>query len=201
MGVMVTLSSQWARGPALWRESRTHAPMEQGGGYSPKFPPSQHPACTLLVSSLPRPRLLGITASPSFAAESNKSIIWLLERFPEFRDFLPKSCYLLESSPMVSFLLSFLAIEFSIKLIEFTCLSSMITNKTLILRAREILDRCACLRETLPSSDLTADHVKGLKHHAFCKVLYGNTATHFKLNFPVDGPMVSVVRAENATQL
>lgn len=80
---------------------------------------------------------------------------------------------------MVSCLLSFLAIEFSIKLIEFICLSSAITNKTLILRAGEILDQRACLRETLPSSDLKADNVKGLKCHEFCAVLYGNRATHF----------------------
>lgn len=154
--------------------------MERGqdtcsdGGYSLKFSPSQNPACTLLVSALPKPGLLGITASPSFAAESNKSVIWFLEQFPEFRDLLPESCYLLESSPMVSSLLSFLAIEFSIKLIEFICLSSMITNKMLILRASKILHQCACLRETLPSSDMKADNVKGLKHYEFCKVLQSN---------------------------
>lgn len=147
MGVMVTLRSHQAHGPTPLREGRTRALMEQDGGYSRKFSPSQNPACTLLVGALPKTRLLGITASPSFAAEINKSIIWLLAWFPEFRDFLPESCYLLESSPMVSFPLSFLAIEFSIKLIEFICLSSMRTKETLILRASEIPDRCACLRE------------------------------------------------------
>lgn len=69
------LPSQWARGPSLWREGRTRAPMEQGGGYSRKFTPSQNRACTLLVIALPKAMLLGITESPSFAAESNKSII------------------------------------------------------------------------------------------------------------------------------
>lgn len=143
---MVTFPSHRAHGPTPWREGRTRALVKQGGGDSRKFLPSQNPACTLLVGALSRRRLLGITASPSFAAESNKSTIWLLEWFPEFRDFLPESCYLLESSPMVSFLVSFLAIEFSIKLIEFICLSSMISNKMPILRASEILDLCACLR-------------------------------------------------------
>lgn len=78
-------------GPALWREGRTCALMKESGGYSHKFPPSQNPACTLLVVALPKPRLLGITASPSFAAESNNSIFWLLERFSEFRDFFTRA--------------------------------------------------------------------------------------------------------------
>lgn len=77
--------------PSPRREDRRHALMEQGGGYSRKFPPSQNPACTLLVGALPKSSLLGITASPSFAAESNKSIFWLLERFPEFRVFIYQS--------------------------------------------------------------------------------------------------------------
>lgn len=126
MGVIVTLPSHQAHGPTPWREGRTRALTEQGDGYSRKFPPSQNSACTLLVGALPKTRPLGITASPSFAAESIKSIICLLEWFQEFRDFLPKSCYLLESSPVVSFLL---ATEFSIKSIEFICLSSTLTNK------------------------------------------------------------------------
>lgn len=117
--VMIVLLSQWAHG----ERGRQRARMGQGCGYSQMFPPSQHPVCTLLGGALPKTRLLGITASPSSAAESNKSIIWLLEQFPEFRDFLPESCYSLESSPLVSCLLSFLAVEYSIQLIEFICLS------------------------------------------------------------------------------
>lgn len=69
---------------------------------------------------------------------------------------------------MVSFLPSFLAVDFSIKLIEFICLSSMINNKMLILRASESPDQCACLRDTLPSSVLKADNVEGLKHQFIC---------------------------------
>lgn len=68
-------------------EKAGHALMKHSGGYSCKFPPSQNPACTLFIGALPKPRLLGITASPSFAAESNKSTFWLLDWFPEFGDF------------------------------------------------------------------------------------------------------------------
>lgn len=82
---------------------------------------------------------------------------------------------------MVSFLLAFLAIEFSIKLIQFICVSSMITNKMLILSASEIPDPCACFGETLPSSDLKADNVQGLKHHEFCKVLYGKQSNTLQI--------------------
>lgn len=147
----------------LQRDGRT---CSDGAGWwlFLKFTPSQNPACTLPVGALPKPSPLGITANPSFAAESSKFIFHLLEWFPEFRDFLPECCYLLESPPMVSFLPSFLAVDFSIKLIEFICLSSMINNKMLILRASESPDQCACLRDTLPSSVLKADNVEGLKH-------------------------------------
>lgn len=168
--------------------------MEQDGGYSRKLPPSQNPACTLLVGALPKSSLLGIPASPSFAAESNKSIFWLLERFPEFRVFFTRVLLFIKK---LSHGLAFLAIEFSIKLIQFICVSSMITNKMLILSASEIPDPCACFGETLPSSDLKADNVQGLKHHEFCKVLYGTRATHFKSKFLIDGALMPAVKAEN----
>lgn len=72
--------------------------MEQGSGYSCKFPPSQNPACTLLAGAFP------IEGSAE-TSRNNKSIFWLLEWLSEFRGFLPKSCYLLESSSVVSSLL------------------------------------------------------------------------------------------------
>lgn len=65
----------------------------------PSFPePCLHFACWCFLNR----RLLGITARPS---ETINPYSGSLEWLPEFRGFLPKSCYLLESSHMVSSLL------------------------------------------------------------------------------------------------